>query len=373
MSDPFEEPEGQMAIETTQSDFIYFNPLLGVSDAYIVYSQALGVITGTLLTEDTHRAILALIHLSREIIEHDALKLEKKTMDSLKKTTKELDETYYGTEDSGYTYAKLRSRKRALDQEKALIWESNVPMEWDAWIDEYWKAEKEIFGKDKPFPKLIATLRAILNNRITRRVDIWRDIARTNIALITPKSWDFKEIIDVKYVELEEEHQGTYKIPSEIVFKGMEFSDSDKKIQFTRFGVDPYYNLQRCLTEMVNESEYLIKIFHFSQAFKSLESPIQTELDKGTYKVTRLRLNKDKPVICPNAFIKLMLLLKKLNRLLSMDRLTLIERLELEDLRTEVEVPIISFMSTMSYIFQEILAHNPHLARGRGKPEAKQY
>lgn len=402
--DPLKQPEQQIPIETTQMDFIYVNPILGVSDYYTVYSQALGIISSLVATEEKHRAIMALLNLAKEISQRDELTGDYK--EDIIEQTKALELAYYGAKER-QDFAKmliegeelptiplywLRSRKRAIDQKLILAYEED--MDWDTWIDSVTKAEDKIFGEEKPFPTLMGIIRYVLNNRMEVSIARWRKIladCSERLAIIK-RIRGFREIFKISFVKgetfIESEFNipkkdikmalESYTLPNELVYKGMDFDkDKDGKLQFTRFGIDSYYNLQRDLTQMAVDTGFPERLFHFFQAMKFLNSKMKSYMGKGnkdTIKVIELKRNKEgESHLDIDAFQELFALLKLLGRLLKLERLTLTEHLTLEELRTDVEVEIMSFMASMQPILADALAHNPHIRSGKEEVEARDF
>lgn len=399
--DPLQKPEADIPIETTQMDFIYVNPILGVSDYYTVYSQALGIISSLVATEEKHRAIMALLNLAKEIVERDEIvgNYKGKILEQITQLT----QAYYGTDerrDDKYImeaeslpdvpYYWLRSRKRSIDQKMILAYEQD--MDWDVWIENNTRAEEAIFGKGKPFPLLMATIRYLLNNRMEVNIDKWKGIIKNcrNRLEIVKKIRNFREIFKITFENAETFMESEFAIPkkdvqlalesftlpSEIIYKGMDF-DKDSKLQFTRFGIDSFYNIQRDLTQMTNESGFPERLFHFFQVMRFAGSKIKAFMGKGTkntLKIIELKRDKNgKSHLDIDAFEQLFNLIKLLGRLLKLERLTLTEHLALEELRTDAELEVMSFMGAMQPILADLLAHNPHIRSSDSELEARDF
>jgi len=366
LGQPDEEPT--MTLERLDKDFVFNNPVLASIDALTVFAGQLGMVTSLKITSDYHRAIIALMDAAKEYASRP--KISPKIKAKITEYVSDLEELYYKE------YYWLESRKREVGQTEVLTRRGNE--DFYTWCIKVQRCEKEIFAVGGPYHKLLSLMRSLLNNRITQAIDIRRKKhANLRRNLFPNNLLTFTNVVESTIVKKEdyfgsEDNDVPLTIPPEMITRGnylkaatatKKFLDKDQ----VRFGVDPFYNIQRDLTSFTMQESAIEGWVHFGRALRILEKGIISYIGPEKRKkllLIRIKRNKNgEPIIKARDFISLFYMVHELNFWLkNQEKWTIIEQLEILELKRDLICDIEDFISSMLGVFMDVLMRNPNLS-----------
>ena len=367
-----EEDEEQITLETLDKDFVFNNPILASVDAFTVFAGQLGMVTSLKITSDTHRAIIALLDASKEFASKP--KLSPSIKNKITQKVQSLEDIYY------QEYYWLETRKREIFQEIILTRRGNE--EFYKWCIKVQKCEQEILATGGPYHELLSLMRSLLNNRLSDPLEVRRKKHTTLRKGLFPKDLlSFNDVVESTIVTKKAYYGDKdigITIPPEMVTRGnyLKAATSTKKFldkDQVRFGVDPYYNIQRDLTSFTMQETAMEGWVHFGRALRILEKGIISYIGKAKHnKLLLIRFKKNtagKSIIKTRDFISLYYMVNELNMWLkNQEKWTIVEQLDVLELKRDIICDIEDFISSMLGIFMEVLMRNPNLSKTDTRP-----
>lgn len=364
--------EEQLILERLDKDFVFNNPILASIDSFTVFAGQLGMVSSLKITSDTHRAIVALLDSAKEFASRPTITSSIKN--KIIQKVQSLEDIYYEE------YYWLESRKREIGQTEVLTRRGNE--EFYQWCIKVQKCESVIFGAGCPYPELLSLMRSLLNNRVSEALNIRRKKHLTlRKSLFSKDLLSFNDIVESTLISKKDyygEKDIGLTIPPEMITRGnylkaaaptKKFLDKDQ----VRFGVDPYYNIQRDLTSFTMQENAHEGWVHFGRALRILEKGIISYLGKKKKNVLlliRFKKNSDnKSIIKTRDFISLYYMVNELNMWLkNQEKWTIVEQLDILELKRDIVCDIEDFISSMLGIFMEVLMRNPNLSQADSRP-----
>jgi len=367
-----EEDEDQITLETLDKDFVFNNPILASVDAFTVFAGQLGMVTSLKITSDNHRAIIALLDASKEFASKP--KLSPTIKNKITQKVQSLEDIYY------QEYYWLETRKREIFQQEILTRRGNEG--FYKWCIKVQKCEQEILATGGPYHELLSLMRSLLNNRLSETLEVRRKkYATLRKGLFQKDLLSFNDVVESTIVT-KKAYYGDKDIgiiiPPEMVTRGNYLKSAAPTKKFlekdqVRFGVDPYYNIQRDLTSFTMQETAMEGWVHFGRALRILEKGIISYIGKAKHnKLLLIRFKKNtngKSIIKTRDFISLYYMVNELNMWLkNQEKWTIEEQLNVLELKRDIICDIEDFISSMLGIFMEVLMRNPNLSKTDTRP-----